>query len=1145
MKEIEDFDVQSVSLKGKNLIEASAGTGKTYSVAIMVLRLILEKEIHIREILMVTFTNAAVAELEERIRRFIRLASRYASGEDIDDDSIKAVVDQVSEENGIGFVREKLRSAVINLDETAIMTIHGFCQQTLTEFAFETNQLFNAELLQDVNPILEEAAKKFWREKITSLRPDILGELRNQGFDISSIMTVVQSQMDGKIYFAFSKDKTYNLTNESHAEIHAKTRAIAQEAEEIRKNIIEEITANWDEIIAKCEGNNYFKNHILPKSDNPVSFLNSVIDKRTLSNVKKVLPDILEKYTPVLEAQQQVELRATEFLDYAYCAAIEEISKDVERKKIQLNQMTYDDVITKLYYALNHSSSNKSKQRLQNDLIRGLQWKYKAVFIDEFQDTDKLQYQIFNKAFGENTIVFYIGDPKQSIYAWRKADIETYFEAKRNVDRIYSMRTNFRSSENLVSALNRFFEPIEGFDTFLYKNDSKDSLAEIKYIKVNTPTPGRKGEMTVSGEPCVPVKINCQSKNDLVFEEAIKQVSELLNNPEYAINNRSIRPSDIGILVRTRQQAAEIQSGLSRTGIPAVTVTDSKILQSAEAAELVYVLEAVLNQSQSAINRALTTSFFNWKPDEILSLNEDVVIQRFKSYLISWEQNGIYAALSNLINEFNIQQSLIGSHTENGERIITNLYHLMEVLYRTANRQHFGPPELLDWLKINIAKPESNDDEMIQRIESDEEAVRITTIHSSKGLEYNIVIAPYLDFVIRSKKQDKDKVISYRNTNGDYVSVKRIQTDDEAESLYLKQSEQENRRLLYVALTRAVYACYIYRNTHYKNKSTLFNFTSLINFEETKGLIEEIPSLDIENLLGYQPDQELEQYSLIAGNFDLSHKNWTQTSYSRLAAQPEYISRDNYELTNNDYDAFVFKELTKGAKTGNFIHYIFENVDFADSGKWEFVIERAIKQFVPDKKEKYSQALFRFLETVLYTEIDTGNEKFRLADVASNELLHEMEFDFPMELFSIKSLEKLKENGITVKNPEEYPQQIEGIMTGFVDLFFRHNGKFYVLDWKTNYLGPTVEHYSSENVAKAMSDNNYHLQYLIYSYAVKLYLEHRLGEAFDFERDFGGALYLFVRGMRTGENSGIFFTKPSLEQMRMMEDVFIFGIQRV
>lgn len=1138
MKEIEDFDVQSVSLKGKNLIEASAGTGKTYSVAIMVLRLILEKEIHIREILMVTFTNAAVAELEERIRRFIRLASRYASGEDIDDDSIKAVVDQVSEENGIGFVREKLRSAVINLDETAIMTIHGFCQQTLTEFAFETNQLFNAELLQDVNPILEEAAKKFWREKITSLRPDILSELRNQGFDISSIMTVVQSQMDGKIYFAFSKDKTYNLTNESHAEIHAKTRAIAQEAEEIRKNIIEEITANWDEIIAKCEGNNYFKNHILPKSDNPVSFLNSVIDKRTLSNVKKVLPDILEKYTPVLEAQQQVELRATEFLDYAYCAAIEEISKDVERKKIQLNQMTFDDVITKLYYALNHSYSNKSKQRLQNDLIRGLQWKYKAIFIDEFQDTDKLQYQIFNKAFGENTIVFYIGDPKQSIYAWRKADIETYFEAKRNVDRIYSMGTNFRSSKNLVSALNRFFYPIKDFDTFFYSGEKTDSLAEIKYIKVDTPTPGRKGEMTVSGRPCVPVSINCQSKNDLIFEEVIKQVSELLNNPDYAIKDRKIRPSDIGILVRTRKQAAELQSGLSRIGIPAVTVTDNKILQSAEAGELVYVLDAILNQSQSKINRALTTSFFNWKPDEILSLNEDVVIQRFRNYLIKWQQHGIYAALSDLINEFNVRRNLIGSHTENGKRIITNLYHLMEILYRTANRQYFGPAETLDWLKINISRTESNDDEMIQRIESDEEAVRITTIHSSKGLEYNIVLAPYLDFVIHSKRREGSKVISYRDKEGNYVSVKRIQTDDEAERLYLTQSEQENRRLLYVALTRAVYKCYIYRNTHYKDSSSLYTFTSRVDFEESEGLIETIPSLEIENPKGYQPDREPEQFPLTAQNFDLSHKNWTQTSYSRLAAQPEYILRKNYELTNNDYDAFVFRELTKGAKTGTFIHDIFENVDFSDSKNWKYAIERSISRFAPDKEKEYTDKLEHFLKQVLHTEIDTGNEKFKLSDVSSNELLHEMEFDFPMELFSIKSLEKLKENGITVKNPEEYPQQIEGIMTGFVDLFFRHNGKFYVLDWKTNYLGPSVEHYSPENVAKAMSDNNYHLQYLIYSYAVKLYLKHRLGDGFDFERDFGGVLYLFVRGMRTGENSGIFFTKPSLEQMRGMGEVF-------
>lgn len=1133
---VQDFDVRIVPLEGKNLIEASAGTGKTYSVAIMVLRLILEKEIRINQILMVTFTKAAVAELEERIRRFVRTAQRYVSGEEIDDPTIKAIVDTVSTSKGHDYVLDKLHSAVINLDETAVMTIHSFCQQTLTEFAFETNQLFNAEMLQDMNPILEEATQKFWREHITGLEPDLLEALLDKGLSIESIMGVISNQMDGKLFFAFDGEEDYHLNPEKQKDFAGRLREAKAAGEEHREILKEIIIRDRDVIFDRCKSNAYAKKLIHPVIDDPDEVVNKLIEKRDTGYVKKLFPDFLESLDIIIVFNQDFDENCTALLNYIYGFCITEIIHAVERKKIQLNQMSFDDVITKTYLALNQNQDNPAKKRLQNDLIRGLQWKYKAVFIDEFQDTDKLQYQIFNKAFRENTIVFYIGDPKQSIYAWRKADIETYFEARRNVDAQYTMKTNYRSSANLVTALNKFFKPTEDFDTFYY--NSEDGPA-IEYIEVHTPQPSRKGEMTQNGHPIVPVTVSKHNDKDEVVDDAVKRISELLNNPDYKIKDRSIRPSDIGILVRTNGQGAIMKSALSRIGIPAVTVTESKILQSNEAKELIYVLDAFLNQTRAYVNRALTTSFINWKPDEILSLDEDEVIQRFRDYFLKWQTGGIYAALTDFIYGFNVRQNLLSGHTENGERIITNLYHLMEVLYKTENRQHFGPAELLDWLKINRSKSESSDDEMIQRIESDEEAVRIVTIHRSKGLEYNIVIAPNLDFVIRTKGQDKEKLISYRDQDGNYVSLKRGQTDEEIENLYITQSEQENRRLLYVALTRAVYKCYVYRNTaNYYKASTLGTFLNAIPFDETQGRIEEIPPLDIEQPKGYRAENLPEQFPLVANNFQLAHRNWTQTSYSRLAAQPEYIQRENYILNENDYNQFVFHELTKGAKIGTFIHDILENIRFSQSDNWKYAIERSVARFMPDKKEAYSENIEQFLNQVLHTEIDTGTDRFKLSDISDDELLHEMEFDFPMELFNVKNLENLRNNGIAIKNADEYPQQIEGIMTGFVDLFFRHNGKFYVLDWKTNYLGPRVEDYSPENLEEAMGDNNYHLQYLIYSYAVKLYLEHRLGDTFDFGRDFGGVLYLFVRGMRNGKDSGIYFAIPTGEQMRVMGEVF-------
>ncbi len=1133
----ENFDVTKVPLEGKNLIEASAGTGKTYSVAVMVLRLILEKEIRINQILMVTFTKAAVAELEERIRRFVRFAQRYADGEDIADASIKNIVDSAAREKGMGYVQEKLKSAVINLDETAVLTIHSFCQQTLTEFAFETNQLFNAEMLSDLNPVLEEATQRFWREKITGMDKNLLSRMLNHGLSIASIMDVVKNHLDGKLFHSYDKDTVYNLDSEKQLALLKAIEACSAEGNLHREKLTGEIRNRKEELREKAGSNSYARKSFLPYVDHPEAFLDVLISKKDVGYVGKLYADFLDSVEIIVSSEEAAAEQCKACLNHIYNFALQEIIPEVDRKKTQFNQMTFDDVITKLYFALHRENAGLAKRKLQQDLISQLQWKYKAVFIDEFQDTDALQYAIFQKAFEKHTILFFIGDPKQSIYAWRKADIETYFEARRNVDRQYSMQTNYRSSKNLVAALNHFFLPEQGFDTFYYKSDSENGKeSAIEYIPVTTPDGSKKGEMAKGGETVVPVSVYRDNNKSNIRDQVVKQISELLNNPEFTIKDRRIKPSDIGILARSNAEARDIKAALSRVNIPAVTVTDSKVLQSMEAQEMVFVLDAILHHSRTKVNRVLTTSFINWTPDEILRLDEDIIIERFRNYLLKWQQSGIYAALTDFIHGFNIQQYMLAAHTENGERIITNLYHLMEVLYRTENRQHFGPAELLDWLKINRNKPESSDDEMIQRVESDEEAVRIVTIHRSKGLEYNIVIAPSLDFTIRTKAQDKDKIIGIRNADGKYVSLKRSEANDGMEQLYVLQSEQENRRLLYVALTRAVYKCFVYRNEYHKS-SSLKTFLDAINFEETRALIEEIAPLETQPL-AYRPKKESGQLILQAQNFQLAHKNWTRTSYSGLAAETEYIVRENYILKADEYDDFVFRELTKGAKTGNFIHHIFENIDFADSERWEFAIERAIGRFVPDKKEAYPQKIEAFLKQVLQTNIPAGEDKFQLSEVPHNQLLHEMEFDFPMELFSVKTLETLMDEGITIKNPEDFPQQIEGIMTGFVDLFFMHNGKYYVLDWKTNYLGPKLEDYSPQAVAQAMTDNNYHLQYLIYSYAVKLYLEHRLGKSFDYERDFGGAIYVFVRGMRQESDTGIFFSKPTVGQMQVMERAF-------
>lgn len=197
-KQIKAFNASSVPLKGSNLIEASAGTGKTYSIAIMVLRLILEKTISVKEILMVTFTKAAVAELEERIRLFVREAYKVSLENKISDATITEVADQAIRNSTRQEVQQLLKEAVLFLDETSVLTIHGFCQQTLTEFAFETNQLFGSETLNDIASLVESEVNKFWRENITTLHINLLGQLIEHGLKRADIVSVIKDHISGK-----------------------------------------------------------------------------------------------------------------------------------------------------------------------------------------------------------------------------------------------------------------------------------------------------------------------------------------------------------------------------------------------------------------------------------------------------------------------------------------------------------------------------------------------------------------------------------------------------------------------------------------------------------------------------------------------------------------------------------------------------------------------------------------------------------------------------------------------------------------------------------------------------------------------------------------------------------------------------------
>lgn len=1133
VKKLIPFDALEVPLEGTNLIEASAGTGKTYSIAILVLRLLLESKLTIKEILMVTFTKAAVAELEERVRLFVRTAYQVSQGVEVKDDKITRIVERAIGEQNADVVSTKLKDALNLLDETAVMTIHSFCQQTLTEFAFETGQPFGAELMADISLLLESEVNQFWRSHITVL-PIAFIQFFEGSLTRKAVQTVIKNYLAGKPVSGYDPAIEYVLDEGFHLAMQADLQVDVQIAQ-LENDLLESIAADTEALKEICSGNRYAKISYLPLLSQPSLFLNAILYN------KKPLPGYLPKLLPLImvavdEIKDLIKVRSDlrkKWLNYIYCAAITEVGESIQSYKRQHNMLAFDDLIGGLYNSLCKTDNAA--------LVSALQLKYGAVFIDEFQDTDQMQYEIFKNAFGAKTIVFYIGDPKQSIYAFRNADIATYLKASAEVDNAYGMNTNFRSSANYIEAMNTFFLPKEGFDTFNLKSEMENGF---EYHPVSPPLDNKKGELSDNNGNCTAITISTVPNNGAGIDAITAQVIALLSNAAYRIGDsssgtdRNIIPSDIGILVRGNKEAVALKRSLSTVGIPSIVIGDAKILESPEAKEVQYLLEAMLVLNRSAINRALLSSFTGYDRLKILALTDGETIERFKRYKSEWERDGVYKALFSFIADFNVQNRLLHSATKSGERIITNLYQLVELLYKNQSVKGFSPIELLDWLKRGIKNKEAVGDEYEQRIESDEESVRIMTIHKSKGLQFNIVLSPSLDFGNSFKS---DKFYQIKQSGADYVMIQWGFKTEEENDLYNVQNEQENRRLLYVTLTRAVYKSFIYKKESVKSDSTLKPFLDILQTLGSPWLEFKAP-LSIPDNYHYEPSVGTRgpvatvSSMQVPVEFNLLQKNWGRLSYTMLAAKTQRARLFNTHGAKSEYDQFVFHKLARGNKTGNMLHYIFEHIYFEKSDRWPEIIAEAITLFAPLSREQYGPWLLMLVESVMAAKVTMGNHVFALSQVSNDRRIHEFEFDFPVDAFNSGILQSFSKENRMIQ--PIYRSNLEGVMNGKIDMLFEQGNQFFILDWKSTFLGDQLEDYELAGLQEAMNQHNYHLQYLIYTVATVKYLESRLSD-FDYERDFGGVLYFFLRGIREGKTSGIYKVKPTKCEIDRLGEIFL------
>lgn len=1135
-KQHEIFDVRKVSLQGKNLVEASAGTGKTYSIAILVLRLIIEKKIGIAQQLIVTFTRFAVAELQERIRHFIKMAYDASCGLPIADELIAALVQQAEDRDGL---KDRLRAELLMMDEANILTIHGFSQQILNEFAFETKQHFDANLQSDLSDIIRIAVNRFWRSVITNLPVHTFTLKEMQAFK-EQLPVLIQKHLSGQRYAVFDPEQEYNNFEpyqdlaQQHLNLDTQRAALG--------GILEN---NYEVTAQSVAANGYARKALEPLLQDSPAFIEAALAaaRKGTGYIQKLDGPFWESLRAIVSEEQELEVQRAAFRTYLSYHVLKYYAVQVTDYVQQNGILTFDAMIQDLHRIVVTEQNDHLTELIRN--------RYQAVFIDEFQDTDTVQFSLFERLFMDrtlpnDTILFLIGDPKQSIYAFRSADVASYLSARDKVEQLYSMNINYRSTAPMVGAVNRFFGAL-GDQAFGY--DIADQ-SRITYIPVESKD--RHRTMLCNGQPEQhTLVLSGYDKTGAAREAIAREIAWLLDpenrcmigDPDQEGGMRPVQPSDIGVLVRSGKDGAEIKKLLRSHNILAVPIDDTRVLRTAEAKDIVLLLQAMIEPTAQHIATALYLSFMNtlfYEEQGLLLerrfIDEISMMALFREYHQLVMDQKIYQAFQKLFADFSIPQKM--SRNTRALRSLTNLLQLIQLVHQQQYRRSMQAEDILVWLQNPDAAAVAGDTYEVQ-LESDENAVSIVTIHKSKGLEYNIVFV----YGIHTKESLRPGYNQFKDADGQLTFAEKEQLSEEQEARILKQAEQEQRRLIYVALTRAVYKCYIYfAKTGYKD-SGLARFVQQLDGAE--GILPDYQSPEeVRDYHAAHDQLVLTPVSFEESKIASSRSSWAMVSYSALNVKHEHVPKArSQELTG--YDHFVFNELPRGADAGTQLHEMLEQLDFARDfssleqlNRYELMLLSVFNVRGRDElKIDRTDWMRQLVAHIVQAEIAIGPNVFQLYEVGNQHKLNELEFNFPVQSAAVQHrlIPVLESFGATM-NDKYF--NLQGMMNGKIDLLLAHKDQYFVLDWKSNYLGCTLEDYEGDLLYDAMTEHNYHLQYLIYTVAVHKYLQQRMGASYDYDTHFGGVIYVFFRGVRSGKRSGVFTVKPPLALIEQLTHLF-------
>jgi exodeoxyribonuclease V beta subunit len=1195
MTDINNFDLLNSTLEGTNLIEASAGTGKTYTITGLFLRLVLEKHLSVSRILVVTFTEAATGELKERIRNHLREAIRAFSEGGSQDPFLMDLSNKMNDaEKALTHLKEALRE----FDQASIFTIHGFCKRMLQENAFESGSLFDTELVTDQENLKREIVDDFWRKNFYRASPLFVHYAMDNKLSPDALLSLIGNRVAQPYLKVIPRVDTPDATREEAAykesfeEVRKTWYSAKQEVEQILvsdkglsrtkygKGKIPDWIRGMDFYMASGE------NHCLPFKGFE-KFTSTVLKGAVKKNhVSPAHPffEQCERLKAKQEALEKIFNRRLLGLKRKLFTYMEQALFERKEKK---NIQSFDDLLLKLQTALR----GKGGDRLSK--VMGM--RYRAVLIDEFQDTDPIQYDIFKRVFGsEDHALFLIGDPKQAIYGFRGADIFTYKEAAGDVGARYTLGENWRSSPDLITAINTLFGSTHKpfvYDHIPFHPARPARRRESELLKINGKDEAPFQLWFIEGEGAgesgkAVTKTKARELIPKAVAGEIAQLLELGRNNKARIGENPLKESDIAVLVRRNSEARLMQEALSVFHIQSVLFSTDNLFDSHEALEMERVLAGITEPGhEGLIKAALTTDMMGVKGEELNLLMEDETgweawLVNFRHYHEQWDRHGLMSMARELLLKEKVLNRLMVF--PDGERRNTNTLHLIEVLHRISVEKKFNMPRLLKWLSEQRENTLPGREEHQLRLESDENAVKVATIHKCKGLEYPIVFCPFLWDGSRITRS-KSPFVFHDQTDDMRLTLDLGSQEMEANRVSAeKELLAENMRLLYVALTRAKNRCTLvwgrineaetsapaylmYPRDSETDGKDIVNATG----ENFKGLSDE----DVHHTLELVQDKaggaiRLSEIPIVRGRKRTHHteespvleskvfsgdidRQWHISSFSSLVSaygqSADLADRDaissTEDLKEKEPDEAITEAVPesifafpKGARAGTFMHDIFEHLDFTDP--------HVVKDLVTDRLEAYGydlswvDSLCEMVQKVVSAPLNPEDPGFQLANIRNKDRINELEFYFPLKPITGKKIEDLFTTYGSHNIPDGYPERIgrmvfstvKGFMKGFMDMVFNYEDRFYLVDWKSNHLGNRVEDYNQEEVSRAMVEGGYHFQYHIYTVALNMYLKLRL-PGFDYQRHFGGVYYIFLRGVDHGRGPqfGIYRHRPSVE----------------